>query len=659
MPTDTSTYNGGWDYCPAPVTTTTTTGDTCVFPISSPTTVIAKFSLKTTGLSVSCSASPSSVTTGSNVTFTATVSGGKTSYAYTWSGADSLSGSGSTVTKSYSTTGTKNAKITVKDSSIPQQTAEDTCTVTVTGGGGGGCPSCDGDGGSSSSSALSKTYTITISKSGAGFGSVSMGNVSCSKDSVETGNCRGVFSEGKNVSISATPDSSSVFGGWSDNGCSGEGICSITMDNNKTVDIKFDLLSSSSSSEGGWQGGSGACSDQFSRRTKNTGQTGSITINFAPELNTATPVSGVSDTYEVNSGKLANLSWEASANTVCCDRGGGEGKDNNWISWSAAERARTSGWYATNAFQDSTENSRIYSMACYNDDSVNYKSVSLRNPFWQPPPPPAGIFMYAEPNPVEYGASTTVYWSYSNPGGNQGGYAMSPTDYYFRDPNLYKDYADRNVCWTFICYLGDGKWDMISSFCSEALGCRDQIGMGVGYYRMIGVGAYAYGTKFLTASTTYKVSGWGGGYEWPTPVIRAEVRVVVLPPADFKISSSKNSLTATTVDGLSANSDSATLIINNISNPARSIEVSLSSTLASGFSGVSVFSYGGTDYNNSAAVSLAAGESKNVNFKLKSIPGATIAGNYGITINSSGGDTQKTTPITVKVNKINTEWQEF
>jgi len=101
------------------------------------------------------------------------------------------------------------------------------------------------------------------------------------------------------------------------------------------------------------------------------------------------------------------------------------------------------------------------------------------------------------------------------------------------------------------------------------------------------------------------------------------------------------------------------LIINNISNPARSIEVSLSSTLASGFSGVSVFSYGGTDYNNSAAVSLAAGESKNVNFKLKSIPGATIAGNYGITINSSGGDTQKTTPITVKVNKINTEWQEF
>jgi len=44
---------------------------------------------------------------------------------------------------------------------------------------------------------------------------------------------------------------------------------------------------------------------------------------------------------------------------------------------------------------------------------------------------------------------------------------------------------------------------------------------------------------------------------------------------------------------------------------------------------------------------------------LKSIPGATIAGNYGITINSSGGNAQKTTPINVKVEKITTEWREF
>ena len=237
---------------------------------------------------------------------------------------------------------------------------------------------------------------------------------------------------------------------------------------------------------------------------------------------------------------------------------------------------------------------------------------------------------------------------------------MSPTDYYFRDPDFHKGQADAGYCGFFMCYLGGGMWNIISSICSEALGCREWTGMGDGYYRSIDSGVFSsYGTPFLKASTTYKVSGWGGGSEWPTPVIRAEVTVGVLPPADFKISSSKNKLTATIVEGLSANSDSATLTITNISQPARSINVSLSSALTSGLSGVSVFSYDGIDYNNSVTVSLAAGESKNVNFKLKSIPGATVPGNYSITVNSSGGNVQKTTPIIVKVNKITTEWREF
>ena len=135
--------------------------------------------------------------------------------------------------------------------------------------------------------------------------------------------------------------------------------------------------------------------------------------------------------------------------------------------------------------------------------------------------------------------------------------------------------------------------------------------MGVGYYRNITPRiTSSYGTPLLKASTTYKISGWGGGSEWPTPVLRAEVTVVVLPPANFKISSSKNSLTATIVDGLSANSDSAVLTITNTSNPARSINVTLGTTLASGISGTPIFSYGGRHYGNSAAISLVAGESK-------------------------------------------------
>ena len=68
-------------------------------------------------LNVSCSASPSAVVVGDSVTFTATASGGVTPYTYTWSSDDGLSGSNSSVTKSYSTTGTKDAIITATDSS--------------------------------------------------------------------------------------------------------------------------------------------------------------------------------------------------------------------------------------------------------------------------------------------------------------------------------------------------------------------------------------------------------------------------------------------------------------------------------------------------------------------------------------------------------------
>ena len=230
------------------------------------------------------------------------------------------------------------------------------------------------------------------------------------------------------------------FGGWSDNDCSGKGDCSVKMNSDKTVTVKFDYSTFSSSSSGpSWTPSSGDCSDQFSRRTKGTGQTGPITVNFAPDAETAAPVSGVADTYLVNKGYTAGLRWNT-VNAVCCDRSGGGGKDNNWISWNANERAKTSGWYGTNAFQptDSAEYSRVYGLNCYNDNSENGKGVIVRNPWWQPPPPPAGISIYADPNPVEYNGSTTVYWYYSNPGGNEGGLAMSPTDAKFRDPNFMK-----------------------------------------------------------------------------------------------------------------------------------------------------------------------------------------------------------------------------
>jgi len=84
-------------------------------------------------LSVTCSASPASVTTGQDVTWTAVPAGGSGSgYTYSWSGTDSLTGSSISVAKSYSTTGTKTASVTVDDSAGSGPIGPVACSNSVT-----------------------------------------------------------------------------------------------------------------------------------------------------------------------------------------------------------------------------------------------------------------------------------------------------------------------------------------------------------------------------------------------------------------------------------------------------------------------------------------------------------------------------------------------
>lgn len=85
-------------------------------------------------LSVTCSGSPDPATSGSTVTWSATPSGGTPAYVdYIWSGDDALSGTGPSTTKVYTVTNqtTKNASISVKDSSTPQKIATASCSVTI------------------------------------------------------------------------------------------------------------------------------------------------------------------------------------------------------------------------------------------------------------------------------------------------------------------------------------------------------------------------------------------------------------------------------------------------------------------------------------------------------------------------------------------------
>ena len=78
-------------------------------------------------------------------------------------------------------------------------------------------------------------YTVTVSKLGAGTGTVTSnpGGINCGND------CSESYDQGTGVILSATAASDSTFGGWSGEGCSGTGSCSVIMDGNKSIIATF------------------------------------------------------------------------------------------------------------------------------------------------------------------------------------------------------------------------------------------------------------------------------------------------------------------------------------------------------------------------------------------------------------------------------------
>ena len=84
------------------------------------------------GMTSSFTYSPSSPSTGTQVSFTATASGGSQPYSFAWSFGDGSTGTGSTATHAYTTAGSYTVVLTVKDSSSPQKTATSQQTLTVT-----------------------------------------------------------------------------------------------------------------------------------------------------------------------------------------------------------------------------------------------------------------------------------------------------------------------------------------------------------------------------------------------------------------------------------------------------------------------------------------------------------------------------------------------
>jgi len=83
-------------------------------------------------LTASFSYSPSSPQKGQQITFAASASGGTPAYSFRWNFGDSSTGTGASVTHTYSSAGTFVVILTVRDNGAPQQTATSQQSVTVT-----------------------------------------------------------------------------------------------------------------------------------------------------------------------------------------------------------------------------------------------------------------------------------------------------------------------------------------------------------------------------------------------------------------------------------------------------------------------------------------------------------------------------------------------
>jgi hypothetical protein len=81
-----------------------------------------------------------------------------------------------------------------------------------------------------------QTFTLTVAKAGIGSGTVtsSPAGINCGVD------CSEPYSNGTTVNLTATPDPGSSFAGWSGSGCSGTGVCIVTITAAASVTATFD-----------------------------------------------------------------------------------------------------------------------------------------------------------------------------------------------------------------------------------------------------------------------------------------------------------------------------------------------------------------------------------------------------------------------------------
>jgi hypothetical protein len=118
-------------------------------------------------------------------------------------------------------------------------------------------------------------YLLVISKPGTGTGTVSGTGINCGVT------CLALYSPATVVSLSAKADTGSTFAGWSGGGCSGSGLCAVTMNAATTITATFNtsiityVISATVTGTGGAISPSGTSSVSFG---------GSKTFTITPKI---------------------------------------------------------------------------------------------------------------------------------------------------------------------------------------------------------------------------------------------------------------------------------------------------------------------------------------------------------------------------------------
>ena len=140
--------------------------------------------------------------------------------------------------------------------------------------------------------------TLHVTKSGTGNGTVTSNppGINCGSE------CKANFADGTIVTLAASADAASTFTGWSGGGCSGTDPCTITLNNNTTIEASFAL--------------SGSCAYTISPTSKTfNANGGNLSVNVSATGMTNCPPPLVDDDVEWIS-VSGTPTWKANKGTV-------------------------------------------------------------------------------------------------------------------------------------------------------------------------------------------------------------------------------------------------------------------------------------------------------------------------------------------------------